>query len=176
MEAFLRYKADLWLQIFIFKFIIKIMMKKFLPFLLVLLLLFSCKKDKSADSISSLNGKWATGGYDFELYDASGMVVSHSVADAIETYWTFEKSQLTLSYVLKPDVITSGYKVLNNATEKRLLIDNSNIAGQTQWKIEAQTDQLIKISTAITDPALLHSSAFRTAVRGVKTIYLIREK
>jgi hypothetical protein len=152
------------------------MMKKLSPFLLILCLLFACKKDETEGATTSLNGKWSTGGYHFEWYNASGMVVSRGVADAIKTYWTFEKFQMTLSYDFRSDVITSSYKVVNKGIEKHLFIDNASIAVQTDWKIESQTDQQMKISTKITDLDLITLLPFRTAVSGVKTIYLVREK
>lgn len=145
--------------------------------MLIIALFISCKKDKINESASaSVTGKWSTGGYELVLYDAAGQIVSHGIADAIRTYWTFDQSQIKVSYDLRADVITSGYKVVNKMDGVFLLIDNTNVAAQTEWKIESQTDQYMSISSIITDQAFLNYGPNKKASRGVKTIYLVLEK
>ncbi|MFW0718455.1 hypothetical protein [Pedobacter sp. N23S346] len=152
-------------------------MKKSLFLLLMFSFLFACKKKTDDTTVTtSLSGKWSTGGYELVLYDAAGQIVSHGIADAIKTYWTFDQSQIKLSYDLKSNVVASGYKVVKTLNNRQLLIENTNIAVQTEWKIESQTDQSMSISSVITDQASLNYGQNKKASRGMKTIYFVLEK
>ena len=150
------------------------MRNTFLAFVMICCF-FSCKKDNNAITAEILKGKWSTGGYDIILYNSSGEVVSHSVADAIKTYWTFDRSQIKLSNDVNADVRTSNYKVLNTVGTRALIIENSAIATFNNWIVDEQSSNTMVISAQIADKAQLTYGKNQVAAKGVKTIYLSRE-
>jgi len=141
-------------------------------FLFIICSFFACKKNEGTVSIETLSGKWTTGGYDFIMYNASGAVVSHMVADAIKTYWTFDQTHLRLSNDINLDVKTSGYKVINRSGVRTLDIANAEVATYTSWTIDEESSNRLLISSQITDKKQLNYGQNQTAARGVKIIYL----
>lgn len=147
-------------------------MKYTILFLLFISSLVACKKGGDSAGKEIINGKWSTGGYDIILYDASGAVVRHSVADAIKTYWAFDNLQIKISNGINADVQTSNYKVMNMLEAKTLFIENKDIASFQNWTIAEQTGNYMIISAIITDKTQLTYGQNQVAAKGVKTIYL----
>ncbi|MDQ0640947.1 hypothetical protein QF042_004512 [Pedobacter sp. W3I1] len=69
-------------------------MKRILFLLFIIVNISGCKKDTDNTTNETLSGKWSTGGYDLELYNSSGIKVSHIIADAVKSQWTFDDKQL----------------------------------------------------------------------------------
>ncbi|KQN38934.1 hypothetical protein ASE92_05835 [Pedobacter sp. Leaf41] len=150
------------------------MRSTFLAFVMVFCI-FSCKKDNNATTTETLKGKWSTGGYDIILYNSSGEVVSHSVVDAIKTYWTFDQSQIKLSNDINADVKTSNYKVLNTVGTRTLMVENAAIATFNNWIVDELSSNAMVISAQINDKSQLTYGKNQVAAKGVKAIYLSRE-
>ena len=150
-------------------------MKKILLLSFIMTIFLSCKKYSNQVSTETLNGKWSTGGYDFILYDGSGKVVSHGVADAIKTYWTFDNKKISLTNDFNTNVISSEYTITNTSGQKKLLISNSELAVQKEWKIDISANQNLQISAEITERNLLKYGDNLYAVKGKKIIYFVKE-
>ena len=150
-------------------------MKRILFLLLILINISACKKDTDHTTNETLNGKWSTGGYDLELYNSSGIKVSHIVADAVKSYWTFNDKQVKFSTDVHTSVKFSDYILRRNTDNRILTFSNPNFAAQTTWNIVAQTDQYIRISAEVTDKQSLIYGTNQIAARGVMNIYLTKE-
>lgn len=150
-------------------------MKRILLLLCIIINISGCKKDTDNGTNETLNGKWSTGGYDLELYNSSGVKVSHSVADAIKSYWTFDNKQVKFSTDVNTSVKFSDYILSRNADTRILTFSNPNFAPQTTWSIVAQTDQYMRISAEVNDKQWLIYGTNQTAARAVMSIYLTKE-
>ncbi|MBE5318164.1 hypothetical protein IM793_03260 [Pedobacter sp. MR2016-19] len=150
-------------------------MKRILFLLLILINISACKKDTDHITSETLSGKWSTGGYDLELYNASGIKVSHIIADALKSYWTFDDKQVKVSTEINTSVKFSDYILRRNADNRILTFSNPNFAAQNTWSIVAQTDQYLRISSEVTDKQSLIYGTNQTAARGVMNIYLTKE-
>ncbi|QDW23561.1 hypothetical protein FFJ24_001445 [Pedobacter sp. KBS0701] len=150
-------------------------MKRILFLLFILINVSACKKDTDNTTSESLSGKWSTGGYDLELYNSSGIKVSHIIADAVKSYWTFDDKQVKVSTDINTSVKFSDYILRRNADNRILTFSNPNFAVQTTWSIVAQTDQYMRISSEVTDKQSLIYGTNQTAARGVMNIYLTKE-
>lgn len=150
-------------------------MKRILLLLCIIINISGCKKDTDTATNETLNGKWSTGGYDLELYNSSGIKVSHIVADAVKSYWTFDDKQVKVSTDINTSVKFSDYILRRNADNRILTFSNPNFAAQTTWSIVAQTDQYMRINTEVTDKQWLIYGTNQTAARAVMTIYLTKE-
>ena len=150
------------------------MMKK--SFLILLLLAtFACKKKSDDSTTATLSGKWSTGGYDIILYNSSGEVVRHSVADAIKSYWNFTDTEIQFSNVANSQTSSSTYRVKQSSKGRQLIIDNPSMTGNTTWRIETETANQMQISAEITDAASLRYGNNQVAAVGKKFIYLSKE-
>jgi hypothetical protein len=150
-------------------------MKRILFLIFIVIGLYGCKKDSDNSTRETLSGKWATGGYNLELYNSSGVKVSHLIADAIKTYWTFDDKQVKVSTDLNTQVIVSEYTLKRNVDNRVLSFSNPQVARQADWRIEEQTDKYMRITSEITDKKSLVYGNNQTAARGVMTIYLNKE-
>jgi len=150
-------------------------MRRILFLLCVIINISGCKKDTDNTTNETLNGKWSTGGYNLELYNSSGVKVSHIVADAIKSYWTFDDKQVKVSTDVNTSVKFSDYILRRNVDNRILTFSNPNFAPQTTWSIVAQTDQYMRISAEVTDKQWLIYGTNQTAARAVMTIYLTKE-
>lgn len=150
-------------------------MKRILFLLFIVINISGCKKDTDHTTSETLSGKWSTGGYDLELYNSSGIKVSHIIADAVKSYWIFDDKQVKVSTDINISVKFSDYILRRNADNRILTFSNPNFAVQTTWSIVAQTDQYMRISSEITDKQSLIYGTNQTAARGVMNIYLTKE-
>jgi hypothetical protein len=150
-------------------------MKRILLLIFIVIGLSGCKKDSDNSTSETLSGKWATGGYNLELYNSSGVKVSHLIADAIKTYWTFDDKQVKVSTDFNTQVIVSEYTLKRNVDNRVLTFSNPQVATQADWRIEEQTDKYMRITSEITDKKSLVYGSNQTAARGVMTIYLNKE-
>ncbi|WP_231425173.1 hypothetical protein [Pedobacter sp. Leaf250] len=147
-------------------------MKYTILFLVFISSLMACRKGEDSEGNEIINGKWSTGGYDIILYDASGAVVRHTVADAIKSYWAFDNLQIKFSNDINADVQTSDYKVMNMLGAKTLFIENKDITSFQNWTIAEQTSNYMIISAIIKDKTQLTYGQNQVAAKGLKTIYL----
>lgn len=150
-------------------------MKRILLLLCIIINISGCKKDTDNTTKETLNGKWSTGGYDLELYNSSGVKVSHIVADAVKSYWTFDDKQVKVSTDVNTSVKLTDYILRRNADNRILTFSNPNFAAQATWSIVAQTDQYMRISAEVTDKQSLIYGTNQIAARGVMNIYLTKE-
>jgi len=151
-------------------------MKRILFLLLIIISISSCKKDADHTTTETLSGKWATGGYDLELYNSSGVKVSHIVADAIKTYWTYDTKQVKISTDLNTQVIVSEYSLRRNMNNRVLSFSNPDVAAkQADWSIEEQTDKYMRITARITDKQSLVYGDNKTAAWGIMSISFSKE-
>ncbi|MGQ7854607.1 hypothetical protein ACUN24_10200 [Pedobacter sp. WC2501] len=150
-------------------------MKRILFLLFILINISACKKDTDNTTSETLSGKWSTGGYDLELYNSSGIKVSHIIADAVKSYWTFDDKQVKVSTDINTSVKFSDYSLRRNTDNRILTFSNPNFAVQTTWSIVAQTDQYMRISSEVTDKQSLIYGTNQTAARGIMNIYLTKE-
>jgi len=150
-------------------------MKRILFIIFIIGTLSSCKKDTDNTTSETLSGRWITGGYDLELYNSAGVKVSHIVADAIKTYWTFDSKQVKISYDLSTQVIVSDYTLKRNMNNRILSFSNPQVAFQADWNIEEQTDKYMRITSVVTDKKALGYGNNQTAAKGIMTISLTKE-
>jgi len=151
-------------------------MKRIAFLLFVVISISGCKKDADNSTSETLSGKWTTGGYDLQLYNSSGVEVSHLIADAIKTYWTFDNKQVKISTDINMNVIVSDYTLKRNADTRILSFSNPDVAvKQADWRIEEQTDKHMRITSRITDKNLLAYGDNKTAAYGILSIYLSKE-
>jgi hypothetical protein len=113
-------------------------MKRILFLIFIVIGLYGCKKDSDNSTSETLSGKWATGGYNLELYNSSGVKVSHLIADAIKTYWTFDDKQVKVSTDFNTQVIVSEYTLKRNVDNRVLTFSNPQVATQADWRIESR--------------------------------------
>ncbi|WP_421941288.1 hypothetical protein [Pedobacter sp.] len=149
-------------------------MKNTLIILFTVCALLSCKKKNDDITKETLSGKWTTSGYTITLYNSSNTIVSQVVTDAIKTYWTFSDTQISLStdnYVMPR---SADYTLTNTLNTRRLHISTTEIAMYTDWEITEQTDNLIVLSTDVTDKNMLNYGNGQVAARGKIIIRLTK--
>lgn len=149
-------------------------MRKIFLLLLLLITFIGCKKN-SESSNQVLSGKWSTGGYEIILYNSSNAVVSHSIADAIKTYWNFNGNTLTITNDINKDKTTSDYTLTQTLDKRKLYTSKIKIAGQNEWEIESEKPTSMIITAELKNKSHLIYGQNQFASSGKVYVYFSKE-
>lgn len=149
------------------------MRKTFLLLFLTVAFIGCKKRTESAEQV--LIGKWSTGGYEIILYNSSNAVVSHIIADAIKTYWTFNGNMLTISNDINTDKTISDYTLMQTLDKRKLYTSNIKVAGQNNWEVESEKPASMTITAELKNKSDLTYGQNQVASKGKVYVYFSKE-